>query len=913
MIAQKLWLCYNKEKQNTMLHAESLPKLDLNHSFDEKLLQETAEQRYVIHGVNDAIELLEEDIQETHNKLMGAKTEEDAKECSQWLYLIATGFSELRKRAFNKKEYKKLMERVMPKCNQLLRAMAIKGHENDKEGDIYKKIGEQAEGITHFVTYTNFLPPTREPLHSPILKKTVAGIAAAIALVVALGNGNSKASQTQSEVNESRTIAAGFAMPGEGEEEEDPLVSLRIKYEKALEDGTLNWNEFFKDIESIVEKIPTSTVDKGTNILEKDMEKLEPVLKKLSKKDFLRATRQLVNSPKYDDDKRNFRASSSMLLTEETRTGNCEARVRTMLRYIEKMRPELLKEIKVIISQPHKDIGHVELALEENGEFFMVDKDLLKPMSKKEIVESQITTPEEYFVKTFLKQQKAEEEKAEAKKKIQKKYHGNNATGQAGASENEHNGKGEKSKKVAGESSKQTSQEKSQGVPKFYTPPSYVTDSSTEFKRKKMESERKKRLRSYWEEKLKTKENHTGERKKAVKFKQAPEKGDKYIRIDAFDFGKKSQWLKTLATQEDLDYKNEAGKLEEEFKRFLGGEQYREFMIDLNPNNIKHLKDFNAIRAFKKQNFVTTVKLVFERDNRVEDGTGAEPMQSERQELLTTISGYDLDEIIIEHNLTQDAINLIVSQKNATDLSMTMNDGPLAGVSDKDMNKLGEHIGKHMQLLERLEIPSSVFEGIADSLAENNVPPYIRIETELFDGNISSHAIEQIKKIYEAHGNKTKILIDRGVSLPSLIELLSLPDEYFTEGFLVLDINVVTIEPGKGYSWSELLPQVHSLRTRHKNITKYAQYENVPSGEQTVLIQNIDEVSDEEIRVVTEFIGKSEWGTGNILGILMNSTTKEEKEVVAKKMLAKIPKSIEWITIVDKTNGRKDFKREKLK
>lgn len=899
------------------------PQPEPKHNFDANLFRDTVEQRYLIQGVSHAMDMLDEDMKRVYEKFLYGMNRDQVQECSEELHMISGGMKGLEKLGFSEKERKKLINELSPKWNSQLRAITIACLGSHRDDPLYQAISDQAEAMSRY----RFNPTIRETLHQPILKRAIAKTAASIALIMAIANSGSKDSQAKQipELDSGRPIPVNIVpMPGEDGEAQDPLTGLRKKYEKALEDGTFTFNDFFRDIESIVEMIPTPTIQKANEILAGDLEKLTPALKKLSKKDFLRTMRRMVNSPKYEDDRRNFRASSSMLLTEKTRTGNCEARVRTMVRYIEKFRPELMKDLRVVISKPTNFVDHVELALKEDGSIFTVDDGLSKPLSAKSLAEKQVVTPEEYFVKTFLKQQKiAEEEKAEKRKK-QKRGTGNgdmqNASPESAASKEEkvahgdEQGKGKDAPPPQPPPQSQATDQQpkeitgKESVQKIYAPPSYVTDSSTDFRRKKMIAEHKKRVNSYWAEKLKTERNHTFDSHRPEK-KMSPEKGKKYMRIDKFDdskkFGMKTFYASAYAEIREID---------DEARAFIHGEQFREISLDTSGKNMKFYREVGIIAGLGKQNFVTDVKLIFEPDVKGDTKSESGPVSSEIQDALTAISSYDLDRLDIKGSLTEKAVDLIISQKNLSDLSISLESNTATA---EDIARLGEHIGKHLQVLETLEVSGEVFEGIAQKLTENNAPPFIRVETDLWSGDVSVNMIEQLKKLYETHGNTTTVLFDRGVSLPSLITLLSLPEEYFTKGFVVLNINVLNLEHGKGYEWKELLPKLNDLRARYKNLTKYAQDDRYVSGAQVVVIQNTAS-TDEELRVLGEYVKYAQGGQEDEIGIIMNNTSLEQKKVEARHLLKLMPLNIWRIDACDINDhvngegvvglGRKDVK-----
>lgn len=870
-----------------------MSELDLSHSFDDDLLRETVHQRYFIHGVSYAIGQLQEDISEAYDSLTEEKNLENA---SGLLSMASVGLKNLQQFGFTKKElsifrdFKYTLERSL----KLQTIFAVCGA--NKGNVFYDTLAHRVGEINS--TMRQFNPLSAEALHPPVIKRAVVTTAAAAALVMALMHAGNT-SQVDKKSDED-LIPVGMGMLEGGDSVSDSLIALRLKYEKALEDGTFTYEEFFRDIEGIVEMIPSSAIQQADGVLTRDLDKLTPLFKKLSHKDFLRAIRRLVNSPKYEDDRRNFRASSSMLLTEETRTGNCEARVRTMLRYIEKMRPELMKDLRVVVSKPTKYVGHVELALEESGSIFVVDEGLNKPLSAKALEEKQVVMPEEFFVKTFLKQQKVAEE--QAKKKI-----GNKGSHEARS----HNPHGD-TLEIGGSKDGGTEKNKAEGISKksqddrkstdvkservLHTSPSYVTDSSTEFRQKQMIAEHKKRVNSYWAEKLKIKQTHTFDFARPEK-KMGPEKGDKYMRIDKFDVGNKIG--KKELFLDAFRFQDEKGKLTSEILAFARGEQFKEIFFNADPENVKFLKEHSLITGFKRQNFVTDVTVEFKPDALVEGEGGSQLMPPEINDVLGAIATYDLDRLDVRENIDKRAVDMIVSQKNLSTLSITPYLDAQMTIRGDDMERLAEHVGKHLQVLESLEVSGKVFEGLAQKLADNNAPPYIRIETDLWSGDISPNVIEQLKRLYETHGDTTTVLFDRGLSLPSLVALLSLPEEYFKKGFIVLDINVLTLEHGRGYDWEELLSKLGDLRARYEKLTKYAQHEEHISGAQAVVLQNTSS-TDEELRVLGEYLPKTE----DAVGLIMDNTTLEQKKAEVKRLFRIMPSNIKTVEIRDIVNLR---------
>lgn len=880
------------------------PQPEPNHDFDPDLFQDTVTQRYLISSPAVAIKLLTEDVNRVHDAFLHSMTESEAKDCSQELHMISAGFKGLQKLGFSQREYDKFMGKIVPELNSKFRAISIKCLEDHYDSPLYRGISDQAEAMGRFLL--RFMPSGREALHTPILKKVVVGTAAAVALVMAISSnaGAKNAKVHEGDREDDHPIAVSMAPVGEDGEALDPLESLRKKYEKALEDGTFTYNEFFRDIEEIAEKVPSSTIRDAEDVLRKDLKKLHPVLSKLSKKDFLKVVRQLVHSPEYDDDKRNFRAASSTLLTEETRTGNCEARARAVLRYIEKERPELLKELKVVISKPHENIGHVELALDDGDSLLMLDNNLLRKIPNKPSDERQIATPEEFFVKSFLRQQKIATEEAEKKRKSRSAEKTGGAGQNAGAGKAPSGNKdtvassGEKNNSAAGGGSAKKIADSDAAKPvQFYRPPSYVTDTSNEFKQKRIETERQKRLRSYWAEKLKTKNNHITPTKIAKKEKH--EKGKKYAEITAFmdaDIGSMKPLDLSNDNEKSYTYK---GKLYEYISKAIKGDQFKELYVNLGADNMKFLTDQHLISVLKGQNFVTDAYIRFDTQNRIEGVNGSDALAAEVGDTLRAVTSYDLDKLQVE-GMTPEAVDAISSQRNLASLVIDADEGKMSA-SDADLEKLGEHVSSRMDVLETLSLPSAVFDTIATPLSKNRVPPYLRIASKKYGGDITPATLSGIKEIFESQGNRTTILIERDVSLQSLISLLSLPDEYFKNGFLVLNVGEIALEHDKGYDWNDLLPQLPALRKRYAGLTKYAQDDRYISGYQGPFIQDPMAITDHELMALSDYIKAS--GSIESIEVAMDGASLEQKKIMAKKFFQILPLQIKSILVIDETVG----------
>lgn len=137
-------------------------------------------------------------------------------------------------------------------------------------------------------------------------------------------------------------------------------IKLRQRVENDLNDKNFTFNKYFPDLEETLEGATPEETEKGKKIIEDDLKILKKRTKDLSDRWFLMAVSEFAHSPEYADDVRWSKSTSTQLLVND-HVGNSEAKMRTVVRYIEALRPDLLKEVQVLLS-------HDEVALFWKGQ-----------------------------------------------------------------------------------------------------------------------------------------------------------------------------------------------------------------------------------------------------------------------------------------------------------------------------------------------------------------------------------------------------------------------------------------------------------------------------------------------------------------------------------------------------------------
>lgn len=175
-------------------------------------------------------------------------------------------------------------------------------------------------------------------------------------------------------------------------------IKLRQRVENDLNDKNFTFNKYFPDLEETLEGATPEETEKGKKIIEDDLKILKERTKGLSDRWFLMAVSEYAHSPEYADDVRWSKSTSTQLLVND-HVGNSEARMRTVVRYIEALRPDLLKEMKVLLS-------HDEVALFWKGQ--ILEGGQLTTQQPHKLDRRDIQTLQEAFIDPIFNKRKGD-------------------------------------------------------------------------------------------------------------------------------------------------------------------------------------------------------------------------------------------------------------------------------------------------------------------------------------------------------------------------------------------------------------------------------------------------------------------------------------------------------------------------
>ncbi|MCX6780783.1 MAG: hypothetical protein NT003_01555 [Candidatus Magasanikbacteria bacterium] len=177
---------------------------------------------------------------------------------------------------------------------------------------------------------------------------------------------------------------------------------FRKKIEAAAETRSVDFRDFFKEYEQIVEGL---TATESAEAQKKFLENVQKISERIAGKEEKRALEiasEYARSPQTHEDNRNSLALSGQQLTDPDQMGNCESRTRLIYQYLQKVLPSILPHVKIILYDDHEAL----LYTDGTGKKYLVSPGWMTEMTEKDFARTKVLDPYDVFVEPFIHPEK---------------------------------------------------------------------------------------------------------------------------------------------------------------------------------------------------------------------------------------------------------------------------------------------------------------------------------------------------------------------------------------------------------------------------------------------------------------------------------------------------------------------------